>query len=165
MRKRQGQRERSLSWLVEGSVNGLITNALHALIWADCSGMMIMQQQGAMQRSEPSNCSAMQSLALHCEVKSYDKMKYNTFTIERAGGLVLWEAAVQCCLVKGCWGKDSFRRADWSAVERNLAQVEGVEVKYIVSKCRRVKRVSDVQFNEVQCRELYCSDVQLSEGG
>ena len=42
---------------------------------------------------------------------------------------------------------------DWSTVERSLAQVEGVEVKYIMSKCRKVERILDVQFNEVYCVE------------
>ena len=42
---------------------------------------------------------------------------------------------------------------DWIAVERNLAQVEGVELKYIMSKCRKVERILDVPFNEVNCVE------------
>ena len=88
----------------------------------------------------------MQSLALHSEVKSYDKMKHNTCAIERASGSVLWEAAVQqYCSVKGCGGKVSF----CSVVELERSVTEGVEVKYIVSKCRRAERV-------LMCSSMKC---------
>ena len=90
----------------------------------------------------------MQSLALRSEVKSYDKMKHNTCAIEGASGLVLWEAAVQqYCSGKGCGGKVSFRRVERSAVDRSVT--EGVEVKYIVSKCRRAERV-------LMCSSMKC---------